>query len=89
MESLAKEPVRRSRCPQGVHPVPTPPEERGPRWLSLGAIGTRQCDIDKLIRKLQSKGAPLVFVYEAGPCGYWCIDTSRARFGAATSWRRR
>jgi transposase len=23
------------------------------------------------IRKLQSKGAPLVFVYEAGPCGYW------------------
>ena len=39
--------------------------------VSLGAIGTRQCDIDKLIRKLQSKGAPLVFVYEAGPCGYW------------------
>jgi transposase len=39
--------------------------------VSLGAIGTRQCDIDKLIRKLQAKGAPLVFVYEAGPCGYW------------------
>jgi len=29
------------------------------------------CDIDKLIRKFQSKGARLVFVYEAGPCGYW------------------
>jgi transposase len=47
------------------------PEERGAEVVSLGAIGTRQCDIDKLIRKLQSKGAPLVFVYEAGPCGYW------------------
>ena len=47
------------------------PEERGTEVVSLGAIGTRQCDIDKLIRKLQAKGAPLVFVYEAGPCGYW------------------
>jgi len=45
------------------------PEERGTEVVSLGSIGTRQCDIDKLIRKLQSKGAPLVFVYEAGPCG--------------------
>ena len=47
------------------------PEERGTDVVSLGAIGTRQCDIDKLIRKLQSKSATLVFVYEAGPCGYW------------------
>jgi transposase len=47
------------------------PEERGTEVVSLGAIGPRQCDIDKLIRKLQSKGAPLIFVYEAGPCGYW------------------
>src|SRR6266699_5815871 len=39
--------------------------------VSLGTIGTRQCDIDKLIRKLQSKTSHLVFVYEAGPCGYW------------------
>src|SRR5438876_938373 len=37
----------------------------------LGAIGTRQCDVDALVRKLQSKAAQLVFVYEAGPCGYW------------------
>jgi len=46
-------------------------EERGADVVSLGAIGTRQCDVDKLIRKLQAKGARLEFVYEAGPCGYW------------------
>src|SRR5215475_11524024 len=39
--------------------------------ISLGNIGTRQCDIDKLVRRLQSKSPHLVFVYEAGPCGYW------------------
>jgi transposase len=37
----------------------------------LGTMGTRQCDIDHLIRKMQSKAKHLVFVYEAGPCGYW------------------
>jgi transposase len=37
----------------------------------IGTIGTRHCDIDSLTRKLNSKGAALVFVYEAGPCGYW------------------
>ena len=47
------------------------PEARDAEVVSLGAIGTRQYDIDKLVRKLQSKGAALVFVYEAGPCGYW------------------
>jgi transposase len=46
-------------------------EEREATVISLGTIGTRQCDIDKLIRKLQSKGKTLHFVYEAGPCGYW------------------
>jgi transposase len=39
--------------------------------VSLGNIGTRQCDIDPLIRRLHSKSPPLVFVYEAGPCGSW------------------
>ena len=39
--------------------------------ISLGSIGTRQADIDQLTRTLQSKATHLVFVYEAGPCGYW------------------
>jgi transposase len=39
--------------------------------MYLGTIGTRQADIDQLIRQLHSKAKHLVFVYEAGPCGYW------------------
>jgi transposase len=39
--------------------------------IYLGAIGTRQCDLDKLIRHLQAKATRLAFVYEAGPCGSW------------------
>jgi len=46
-------------------------EAREAEVVSLGIVGTRQCDIDKLIRKLQAKGKTLHFVYEAGPCGYW------------------
>jgi len=36
----------------------------------VGTIGTRRADIDKMVRRLQSKAARLVFAYEAGPCGY-------------------
>jgi transposase len=39
--------------------------------IYLGTIGTRQCDLDQLVRQLQAKATHLVFVYEAGPCGYW------------------
>jgi transposase len=46
-------------------------EEREAEVVFLGTSGTRQCDIDKVIRKLQAKGKTLHFVYEAGPCGYW------------------
>jgi transposase len=46
-------------------------QDHGAEVTYLGTIGTRQCDIDQLVRKLQSKAKPLVFVYEAGPCGYW------------------
>jgi transposase len=37
----------------------------------LGTVGTRQYEFDKLIPRLLSKSQLLVFVYEAGPSGYW------------------
>jgi transposase len=46
-------------------------QAHGAEVISLGTIGTRQCDIDKLIRQLRSKSKERVFVYAAGPCGYW------------------
>ena len=46
-------------------------KDYGADVVYLGSIGTRQCDIDKLVRQLQSKAKRLVFVYEAGPCGSW------------------
>jgi transposase len=46
-------------------------QDHGAEVTYLGSIGTRQCDIDQLIRKMQSKAKHLIFVYKAGPCGYW------------------
>ena len=46
-------------------------QEPGAEGTYFGTIGTRQCDIDTLIRKRQSKAQHLIFIYEAGPCGYW------------------
>jgi transposase len=36
----------------------------------VGAIGSRQSDIDQLLRRLQGKASMLTFAYEAGPSGY-------------------
>ncbi len=36
----------------------------------VGAIGSRQADLDRLIHRLQGKASALTFAYEAGPCGY-------------------
>jgi transposase len=46
-------------------------KEHDAEVIYLGTIGTRHADIDQLVRKLQAKAKHLVFVYEAGPCGYW------------------
>ena len=46
-------------------------QEHGAEVISLGTIGTRQCDIEQLIRKMQSTATHLIFVSEAGLCGYW------------------
>lgn len=45
-------------------------QEPGAEAASLGSIGTRQSDIDKLIRRLKGKASKPIIVYEAGPCGY-------------------
>jgi transposase len=61
-------------------------QEHGAEVIYLGTIGTRQCDIDPLIRRLQSNSKYLVFVYEAGPCGYWLyryLYTGQATWGPA------
>ena len=47
------------------------PAEREVEATFVGPIGTRQCDIDKMVRQMQSKAGTLLFAYEAGPCGYW------------------
>jgi len=46
-------------------------QEHQAEVLYCGAIGTRQGAIDQRIRKRQSQSTHLVFVYAAGPCGYW------------------
>ena len=46
-------------------------QDHGAEVTYLGTMGTRQCDIDQLVRTMQSKATHLIFVYEAGPCGSW------------------
>ena len=46
-------------------------QDHGAEGTSLGTIGTRQCDIEQLIRKMPSQATHLIFGYEAGPCGSW------------------
>ena len=46
-------------------------QDHGAEVTSLGPIGTRQGDIDQLVRTMPSKATHLIFVYEAGPCGSW------------------
>jgi transposase len=46
-------------------------QAHGAEVTYLGTIGTRQCDLDQLLRKMQSKATHLVCVEEAGPCGSW------------------
>ena len=45
-------------------------QDYGAAVTSLGTMGTRQCDIEHRIRTMPSKAHHLIFVSEAGPCGY-------------------
>jgi transposase len=64
-------------------------QDHGAEVTSLGTIGPRQCDIDQLLRKMQSKAPHLIFIYEAGPCGDWlyryCTKTGDACWVGAPS----
>jgi transposase len=46
-------------------------QDHGAEVTSLGTLGTRQCDIDQLIRNMPSKAKHVIFIYDAGPCGDW------------------
>ncbi len=41
----------------------------------VGSIGTRQIDIDKLVRRLHGKASNLIFALRPAPAGMCCIDT--------------
>ena len=51
-------------------PSPTPVPTARPDVVYVGQIGTREADLDKLLRRLHSHASTLVVAYEAGPCGY-------------------
>lgn len=44
-----------------------------------GRVGGDTASVDRLIRKLRSTHRQLVFVYEAGPCGFWLYRRLRAQ----------
>ena len=45
--------------------------EQGGEVRRLGAIGGDRISLLKMVSKQRSRGRELVFVYEAGPCGFW------------------
>jgi len=55
--------------PTGSSAVAYVAKEHDAEVISLGTFGTRQCDSDTLMRKLQAQATHLVCVSEAGPCG--------------------
>jgi transposase len=46
-------------------------QDHGAEVPYLGSIGTRQYDIDQMLRKMPSKATELSCIDEAGPCGSW------------------
>src|SRR5215471_15188288 len=45
--------------------------EMGGEVRHYGGIGGEAAVVDRLVRRLRSVHRELVFVYEAGPCGFW------------------
>ena len=46
-------------------------QDHGAEVTYLGTLGTRQCDLAHLVRNMQSKASPRLFVSAAGPWGSW------------------
>ena len=46
-------------------------QAHGAEVPSLGAIGTRQGDIEQMLRTMPSKARHLICIYAAGPWGSW------------------
>lgn len=44
-----------------------------------GKVGGDLESVRRLVRKLESSAKELVFVYEAGPCGFWIYRLLHAR----------
>lgn len=44
-----------------------------------GRVGGDAASVDRVVRKLRSVHGRLVFVYEAGPCGFWIYRRLRAQ----------
>ena len=49
--------------------------DRSADVVYVGQVGTREADIEKLLRRLHSHASKLVVAYEAGPCGYGLYRT--------------
>ena len=45
-------------------------QDPGAAVLSLGTIGTRQGDLAQRSRTMPAQAKHVLFVYDAGPCGY-------------------
>ena len=55
--------------------------EAGGEVRRLGQIGGDRGSLLKMVRRQQSKGRELVFVYEAGSCGFWIYREITVREG--------
>ena len=49
--------------------------DHGSEILYVGQVGTREADLDKLLRRPHSRASRLFVAYEAGPCGYGLYRT--------------
>ena len=54
-------------------------DEGGGEVRHYGAVGGDRAAVSRLVRKLEATGKALVFVYEAGPCGFGIYRLLRGR----------